>query len=83
MLESNGCEARAKPTSEALCHYWHPVARSTELTDKPVKVKLLDQPVVLWRANGRVGPACNLRAISSRSARTHRRDGLRAAAQAA
>ena len=53
MEESHTCGARPKTTSEALCHYWHPVARSTEVTDKPVKVKLLDQPLVLWRSNGR------------------------------
>ena len=52
MLESNTCGARPKATSEALCHYWHPVARSTEVSDKPVKVKLLDQPLALWRSNG-------------------------------
>ena len=51
MLDSNTCEARPKTTSEALCDYWHPIARSTEVTDKPVKAKLLDQPLVLWRSN--------------------------------
>ena len=54
MLDSNTCEARPKTTSEALCDYWHPIARSTEVTDKPVKAKLLDQPLVLWRSNGRI-----------------------------
>src|SRR5882724_4335942 len=54
MPDSNACGARSKATSEALCHYWHPVARSTEVTDKPVKVKLLDQPIVLWRSSGKV-----------------------------
>ena len=54
MLESNACGARPKATSEALCQYWHPVARSTEVTDKPVKVKLLDQPLALWRSNGQI-----------------------------
>ena len=47
MLDSNTCGARPKATSEVLCHYWHPVARSTEVNDKPVKVKLLDQPIAL------------------------------------
>ena len=54
MLDSNTCGARPKTTSEALCDYWHPIARSTEVTDKPVKAKLLDQPLVLWRSNERV-----------------------------
>jgi phenylpropionate dioxygenase-like ring-hydroxylating dioxygenase large terminal subunit len=54
MLESNTCGARPKATSEALCHFWHPVARSTEVTDKPVKAKLLDQPLALWRSNGQI-----------------------------
>jgi len=54
MLESNTCGARPKATSEALCHFWHPVARSTEVTDKPVKVRLLDQPLALWRSNGQI-----------------------------
>src|SRR5262249_32464318 len=40
--------------SEALRYYWHPVARSREVTDKPVSAKLLNQPLVLWRSNGQV-----------------------------
>jgi phenylpropionate dioxygenase-like ring-hydroxylating dioxygenase large terminal subunit len=54
MLESNPCGARPKATSEVLCHYWHPIAKSTEVTDRPIKVKLLDQPLVLWRSDGRI-----------------------------
>jgi phenylpropionate dioxygenase-like ring-hydroxylating dioxygenase large terminal subunit len=54
MSEYNDCGARPNATSEVLCHYWHPVARSTEVADKPFKAKLLDQPLVLWRANRRV-----------------------------
>jgi len=34
--------------------FWHPILWSKELTDKPVSVKLLDQAIVLWRANGKV-----------------------------
>ena len=37
----------------ALGQYWHPVLWSKDLTDKPMSVKLLDQPLVLWRVNGR------------------------------
>jgi hypothetical protein len=35
----------------ALWQYWHPVLWSKEVADKPVPVKLLDQPLVIWRAN--------------------------------
>jgi len=38
----------------ALWHYWYPISWSREVADKPVAVKLLDQPLVLWRANGQV-----------------------------
>ena len=38
----------------ALWHYWHPVSWSKEVTDKPVPVKLLDQPLVIWRANDKL-----------------------------
>ncbi|MDH3445830.1 MAG: Rieske 2Fe-2S domain-containing protein [Deltaproteobacteria bacterium] len=41
-------------TSEGLRHYWHPVARSSEVADKPFKAKLLNQPLVLWRSNGSI-----------------------------
>jgi nitrite reductase/ring-hydroxylating ferredoxin subunit len=37
-----------------LQQYWHPVIWSKDVTDKPVSVKLLDQPLVLWRVNGTV-----------------------------
>jgi len=36
----------------ALWQYWHPVLWSKDVTDKPVPVKLLDQPMVIWRADG-------------------------------
>ena len=36
----------------ALGQYWHPILWSREVTDKPVAVKLLDQPLVIWRAHG-------------------------------
>ena len=64
MLESNTCGARPKATSEVLGHFWHPVARSEEVTDKPIKVKLLDQPLVLWRSDGRAD-RCVLRLVHS------------------
>jgi phenylpropionate dioxygenase-like ring-hydroxylating dioxygenase large terminal subunit len=37
-----------------LRQFWHPILWSKELTDKPVAVKLLDQPLVLWRSNWKI-----------------------------
>jgi phenylpropionate dioxygenase-like ring-hydroxylating dioxygenase large terminal subunit len=37
-----------------LRQFWHPILWSKELTDKPVAAKLLDQPLVLWRSNGKI-----------------------------
>jgi phenylpropionate dioxygenase-like ring-hydroxylating dioxygenase large terminal subunit len=46
-------EGGTDPSDNVLHHYWHAVARSRDLADKPLAVKLLDQPVVIWRsANG-------------------------------
>lgn len=39
---------------KVLFQYWHPVARSEEIENKPVPVKLLDQPLVLWRSRGQI-----------------------------
>ena len=38
----------------ALRQFWYPVLWSKELTDKPMATKLLDQPIVAWRSNGKV-----------------------------
>src|SRR5262245_39286705 len=38
----------------ALKDYWYPVARSAEVTDKPVGTMLLDEPLVLWRSTSGV-----------------------------
>ena len=46
--------AQPAAPNQALAHYWHPVARSSEVADKPVKAKLLNQPLVLWRSDGQV-----------------------------
>ncbi len=46
--------AQPAAPNQALAHYWHPVARSREIADKPVKAKLLNQPLVLWRSPGQV-----------------------------
>lgn len=37
-----------------LSQFWYPILWSKEVTDKPVAVKLLDQPLVIWRANGQL-----------------------------
>jgi len=37
-----------------LRQFWHPVLWSEEVADKPVPVTLLDQPLVIWRANGKL-----------------------------
>jgi len=39
---------------DVLRHYWHPVLRSEEITNKPAAAKLLDQPIVIWRSNGQL-----------------------------
>jgi len=46
---SNRREATATKDDSVLSHYWHPVAWSRDLGDKPLPVKLLDHSVVLWR----------------------------------
>lgn len=38
---------------DPLRHYWHPIALSSELNSGPLSTMLLDEPIVLWRANGR------------------------------
>src|SRR4051812_2963563 len=45
---------RAPGLTESLRRYWHPVAWSEEVRDRPVPARLLDQPLVLWRSNGQV-----------------------------
>lgn len=51
-IKSNAQQAAV--ANQALAHYWHPVARSREVADRPVKAKLLNQPLVLWRSHDRV-----------------------------
>ena len=45
---------RLTNTDPALRHGWHPVARSTELRDEPIAVRLLGEPWVLARLDDRV-----------------------------
>ena len=37
---------------EILSQYWHPVAFASDVADKPLSVKLLDEPLVVFRSNG-------------------------------
>lgn len=39
---------------EILSRYWHPVAFAAEVADKPISVTLLDEPLVVFRSNGRL-----------------------------
>lgn len=39
---------------EILSRYWHPVAFAHDIGDKPHSVTLLDEPLVLFRSEGRV-----------------------------
>ena len=57
MTATNGHSNPTKePTSaDVLRQYSHPIAKSSEIEDKPFKSTLLDQPLVLWRSNGRIG----------------------------
>jgi phenylpropionate dioxygenase-like ring-hydroxylating dioxygenase large terminal subunit len=41
-------------TRELLVNFWHPVALSSEVRDKPVGARLLDKQVVLWRSHGSI-----------------------------
>ncbi|MCE2525658.1 MAG: Rieske (2Fe-2S) protein, partial [Acidimicrobiia bacterium] len=34
---------------QALRHYWHPVAVSSDVTTEPQQVRLLGEPIVLYR----------------------------------
>ncbi|RYL95864.1 aromatic ring-hydroxylating dioxygenase subunit alpha [Sporolactobacillus sp. THM7-4] len=43
-----------------LSQYWYPIARSDEVTDKPMAVTLLDVQLVVYRANGKAVVARDL-----------------------
>ncbi|WP_101830476.1 aromatic ring-hydroxylating oxygenase subunit alpha [Frankia canadensis] len=45
---------RLRNTTPALRHGWHPVARSTEVGDEPVAVRLLGEPWVVARLDDRL-----------------------------
>jgi phenylpropionate dioxygenase-like ring-hydroxylating dioxygenase large terminal subunit len=51
---SNSHKASATKPDSVLAHYWHPVAWSRDVADKPLAVKLLDHPVVVWRSESGV-----------------------------
>src|SRR5919201_5672834 len=42
------------PSDSRLRHYWHPVVGSDEVGERPLGVRLLDEPVVLYRVKDRV-----------------------------
>jgi vanillate O-demethylase monooxygenase subunit len=44
----------AKTSSNPLIDYWHPVALSSEINEKPVAVRLLDTHVVVWRSGSQI-----------------------------
>jgi phenylpropionate dioxygenase-like ring-hydroxylating dioxygenase large terminal subunit len=51
----NGASGAAVATDlSPLRRYWHPVAREEEVTDRPVAIQLLGEPVVLFRSQGRI-----------------------------
>jgi phenylpropionate dioxygenase-like ring-hydroxylating dioxygenase large terminal subunit len=53
--ERDDVQQRREPASQdVLRHYWHPVARAGEVADRPLGVRLLDEPLVLWRSGGQV-----------------------------
>ena len=39
---------------QAMRPFWHPVIRSEDVRDRPVGVRLLDQPIVLWRSDDEI-----------------------------
>lgn len=47
---SNPPKLVAPQSDNILDHYWHPVAWSRDVAEKPLAVKLLDHSVVLWRS---------------------------------
>jgi phenylpropionate dioxygenase-like ring-hydroxylating dioxygenase large terminal subunit len=52
--QTDSHKAETSPTDNILHHYWHAVARSRDVTEKPLAVKLLDHSVVLWRSENSV-----------------------------
>jgi phenylpropionate dioxygenase-like ring-hydroxylating dioxygenase large terminal subunit len=39
---------------QILSRYWHPVAFASEVTDRPLGVTLLDEPLVVFRSHGQI-----------------------------
>jgi vanillate O-demethylase monooxygenase subunit len=52
--QSNGV-GRLNNTHPALRRAWHPVARSTEIGERPVRVELLGEPYILFRTSSAAG----------------------------
>ena len=51
---SKSPKPRANQSDNVLHHCWHAVAWARDVTEKPLAVKLLDHPVVLWRSENGV-----------------------------
>ena len=63
-------QAFTEENRAVLSRYWHPVAFSSELGNAPLGVVLLDQPLVLYRVDGK--PAAALDRCPHRGARLSR-----------
>ncbi len=44
----------ASPFHQVYSHFWHPIALSSQVGDKPLAARLLDTDLVIWRADGRL-----------------------------
>ncbi|WP_245220292.1 aromatic ring-hydroxylating oxygenase subunit alpha [Pusillimonas caeni] len=53
-IESEARDYSRHPLYLTMHRFWHPVAYSSEVADKPMQVTLLDQHIVLARIEGRV-----------------------------
>ena len=51
---SSGGDVSSHPVYQTMRQFWHPVAYSSEVGDKPVPVVLMDQQIVLARIDGKV-----------------------------
>lgn len=52
MIQARHRQEQSNPLYRALAHFWHPVAYSSQVLDKPFGARLLGQDLVLARLNG-------------------------------